>query len=188
MTKGTHHKCWNVYFRYLAQGKGNDDDMTMTIWNFLNLNVKYSWQWKWWPNQRSHLKIRIELYACAVGGVLHVLAASCPPPLTLHAVIVKFWSLEIIPFTSPCNQINQADKGCWISSIDTPESMFLNLENWEFTQKSRVPQQTLSLGYPMFHRKVASTKRVSLESGLYQTGFTGKWPLPNCFHWKVAFS
>ena len=162
--------------------------MTMTIWNFLNLNVKYSWQWKWWPNQRSHLKIRIELYACAVGGVLHVLAASCPPPLTLHAVIVKFWSLEIIPFTSPCNQINQADKGCWISSIDTPESMFLNLENWEFTQKSRVPQQTLSLGYPMFHRKVASTKRVSLESGLYQTGFTGKWPLPNCFHWKVAFS
>ena len=61
-------------------------------------------------------------------------------------------------------------------------------KNWEFTQKSRVPQQTLSLGYPMFHRKVASTKRVSLESGLYQTGFTGKWPLPNCFHWKVAFS
>ena len=27
---------------------------------------------------------------------------------------------------------------------------------------------------------------VSPESGLYQTGFTGKWPLPNRFHGKVA--
>ena len=88
-----------------------------------------------------------------------------------------------------------------------PESMFLNLENWEFTQKSRVPQQTLSLGYPMFHWKVASaklfslessfflncfhwkvatTKPVSLESGLCKTGITGKWPLPNRNHRKVA--